>query len=59
LALAPLDGLAALIAAVAVAAAVTAWARRAPGGRTGDTLGATIALTELTVVVLLLGLARP
>jgi cobalamin synthase len=31
------------------------WARRALGGRTGDTLGATVALTEVLVCVVLLG----
>jgi adenosylcobinamide-GDP ribazoletransferase len=58
LALERLDGLAALIASAAVVAATTAWVRHAVGGRTGDTLGATIALTELTVVLVMLGLTR-
>lgn len=56
--LASVDGLAACLAALAVAAGVAAWARRALGGRTGDTLGAAIALTELTVVLVLLAFAR-
>lgn len=50
-------GLAALGAGAIVAALVTWSARRGVGGRTGDTLGATVALTEAVVVVLLLGLA--
>src|SRR5258707_824071 len=45
---------------VAVAAATTAivsfWSRAAVGGRTGDTLGATVALTEAAIVVTLLAL---
>jgi adenosylcobinamide-GDP ribazoletransferase len=55
-ALAGLDGLVALVAAIAVVAAMTAWAHRTLGGRTGDTLGAAIALTELMTVLVLLGL---
>ena len=46
-----------LAAAVVVAALVSAWSRRALGGRTGDTLGASVALTEAAVLVVLLGLA--
>nr|WP_246345881.1 adenosylcobinamide-GDP ribazoletransferase [Conexibacter arvalis] len=53
LAVGPLRGLLALAAAALVAALSVAWARRTLGGRTGDTLGATIALTELAVVVAL------
>jgi adenosylcobinamide-GDP ribazoletransferase len=52
---------AALVAAatgLAVAMAVSVWARRALGGRTGDTLGATVALTEVLVCVVLLAFAR-
>jgi len=49
----PLRGLLAIAAAALVALASVGWARRALGGRTGDTLGATIALTELAVVVAL------
>lgn len=50
-------GLAALAAGATLAALVTAAARRGIGGRTGDTLGATVALTEAAVVVLFVGLA--
>jgi adenosylcobinamide-GDP ribazoletransferase len=52
---------AALVAAgtgVAVALAMSIWARRALGGRTGDTLGATVALTEVLVCVVLLAFVR-
>jgi adenosylcobinamide-GDP ribazoletransferase len=50
------EGVGALAAGAASAALMTLWARRALGGRTGDTLGATVALTEAAVVVVLLGL---
>lgn len=50
-------GLVALGLATAIALLLTVWARAAIGGRTGDTLGATIALTEAAVMVALLGLA--
>lgn len=50
-------GLAALGAGVVVAALVTAVARRGVGGRTGDTLGASVVLTEAAVIVVVLGLA--
>lgn len=50
-------GLAALAAGAIVAALVTALARRGLGGRTGDTLGAAVALSEAAVVVVLLALA--
>lgn len=50
-------GLAALGAGVVVAALVTGWSRAALGGRTGDTLGATVTLTEAVGLTLLLGLA--
>ena len=53
LALGPWRAALALAAAALAVVAATAWARRALGGRTGDTLGATIALTELAVVVAL------
>jgi cobalamin synthase len=33
------------------------WSRRALGGRTGDTLGAAVALAEAAALVALLGLA--
>jgi adenosylcobinamide-GDP ribazoletransferase len=47
-------GLAAAAAGAAVALATTAGARRALGGRTGDTLGATVALAEVAVCLTLL-----
>jgi adenosylcobinamide-GDP ribazoletransferase len=43
---------------VLVAAAVSAWSRRALGGRTGDTLGATVAVTEVAVILVVLAFAR-
>ena len=49
---------AALLAAAAVAALVSAWARATLGGRTGDTLGATVALAEVAAAVVILGLDR-
>jgi adenosylcobinamide-GDP ribazoletransferase len=49
----PLRGLAAIATAAVLALGSIAWARRAVGGRTGDTLGATIALTELAVCLVL------
>jgi adenosylcobinamide-GDP ribazoletransferase len=42
----------AVLASLLVAAGVTAWSRRTLGGRTGDTLGATVVLTEVTVVLM-------
>jgi adenosylcobinamide-GDP ribazoletransferase len=51
------DGVAALAVVAVVALFMTLWARRALGGRTGDTLGSTVALAEVAVVVTLLGLA--
>ena len=57
LGLSGVDGLGALGAAALVAALVSAWSRCALGGRTGDTLGAAVALTEAAVLVVLLGLA--
>ncbi len=53
LACGPLAGLAAIGAAVLSAALSAVWARRALGGRTGDTLGATIALAEVVVCLAL------
>jgi adenosylcobinamide-GDP ribazoletransferase len=50
----PADGGRAVLAALLVAAGSVAWARRAVGGRTGDTLGATVALAEAAVLVTLL-----
>jgi adenosylcobinamide-GDP ribazoletransferase len=48
-------GVAALAAAAAVAGLVTAWTRATLGGRTGDTLGATVALAEVAVALIALG----
>jgi adenosylcobinamide-GDP ribazoletransferase len=45
----PARGLAALLAGVAAAMLVSLWARRTLGGRTGDTLGAAVALGEVAV----------
>jgi len=50
-------GLVALLVAAATAVLVGGWASAALGGRTGDTLGATVALAEAAVAVALLGLA--
>jgi adenosylcobinamide-GDP ribazoletransferase len=47
-------GFAALGAALAAAVAMTLLARRLLGGRTGDTIGATVALAEAAVVLALL-----
>jgi adenosylcobinamide-GDP ribazoletransferase len=47
-------GLSAVATAGLVAAAMSAWAGRALGGRTGDTLGATVALAELAALTVLL-----
>jgi adenosylcobinamide-GDP ribazoletransferase len=44
-------------AGAVVALAVSAWSRRALGGRTGDTLGATIAIAEVAVCLTLLAFA--
>jgi len=51
----PDGGALALGAAAATAALLTVYARRLLGGRTGDTLGATVALAEVTVCVVLAG----
>jgi adenosylcobinamide-GDP ribazoletransferase len=53
LACGPLAGLAAIGAVLLTTALSAVWARQALGGRTGDTLGATIALTEVAVCVAL------
>ena len=53
----PIDGLAALAAAAVTALAASPHARRTLGGRTGDTLGATVALSEVAVCLTLLALA--
>jgi adenosylcobinamide-GDP ribazoletransferase len=54
----PVRGLAALGAAAAVALAAGSWARRALGGRTGDTLGATVAVVEAAICLVLLAFAQ-
>lgn len=48
-----------VIAGLLVAALTSVFASRAYGGRTGDTLGATVVLAELVVVLALLAHARP
>jgi adenosylcobinamide-GDP ribazoletransferase len=53
----PVHGLAGAAAGSLVALAGSAWSRRALGGRTGDTLGATIALAEVAVCLTLLAFA--
>jgi adenosylcobinamide-GDP ribazoletransferase len=58
LACGPLPGLAALTAALASAALSIFIARRALGGRTGDTLGATVALAETIICLTLLAVWR-
>jgi adenosylcobinamide-GDP ribazoletransferase len=50
----PLHALAALAAGGAVGALTSLWARRMLGGRTGDTLGAAVALGEVAVLLALL-----
>lgn len=52
-----LSGLVACGAALMAAAAVSGWSQRAIGGRTGDTLGATVALAELAALLVLLASA--
>jgi adenosylcobinamide-GDP ribazoletransferase len=54
----PLHGLAALGAAVAAGLGTSLGARRLVGGRTGDTLGAAVALGELAACVALLACAN-
>ncbi len=53
----PLRGCVAAAVGVLVALAAGAWARASLGGRTGDTLGATVALAEVAVCLTLLALA--
>jgi adenosylcobinamide-GDP ribazoletransferase len=53
------EGAVAAGAAAAAVCGITFVAVRGLGGRTGDTLGTTVALTELVAVLVLLGLARP
>jgi adenosylcobinamide-GDP ribazoletransferase len=55
----PLHGLACAAAGILVALATAAWSRRTLGGRTGDTLGATVALAEVAVCLTLLAFAAP
>jgi adenosylcobinamide-GDP ribazoletransferase len=50
----PARGAAALAAALAVALLVTTWSRRTLGGRTGDALGATVALAEIAAAAAIL-----
>jgi adenosylcobinamide-GDP ribazoletransferase len=52
---APARAVTALAAAALVALAVSAWSRQAIGGRTGDTLGASVALVEVIVCLVVLG----
>lgn len=54
----PTRALSAVAAAAATGLAVAAWARKLVGGRTGDTLGASVALVEMTVCLVMLGFAR-
>lgn len=53
------DGAAALVGALIAALLVTAWSRSALGGRTGDTLGASVTLAEVAVLLTLLGILAP
>ena len=53
----PLHGLASAAVALLVALATAAWSRHTLGGRTGDTLGATVALAEVAVCLALLAFA--
>lgn len=53
------NGAAALAAGFVAALMVTAWSRVALGGRTGDTLGASVTLAEVAVLLTLLGLLAP
>ncbi len=48
------EGVAAAAAAAVVAGVTSVWARRTLGGRTGDTIGATVALAEVAIVLTLL-----
>lgn len=50
----PVRAASAMLATALATALVTAWARRWLGGRTGDTLGAGVALAEATVLVVVL-----
>lgn len=57
LACGPLPGIGALVAAGLAAAGTALIARRVFGGRTGDTIGASVAIAEVAVCVVLLGAA--
>jgi adenosylcobinamide-GDP ribazoletransferase len=57
LVLGPAKGLGAIAAAALVAVTMSAWARGALGGRTGDSIGATVALAEVAVCLTLVALA--
>lgn len=57
LAAGPGHGFAALAAASVVALLITTWAGRTLGGRTGDTLGATVAIAEVAVCLTLFAFA--
>lgn len=52
-----LHGLAVLGAGAVIAAATSAWSHRTLGGRTGDTLGATITIAEVAVCLTLMAMA--
>jgi adenosylcobinamide-GDP ribazoletransferase len=54
----PVPAVAGLVAAAITAGVTSAIAVRIIGGRTGDTLGATVALTEVVVCAVLLAFAR-
>ena len=53
----PAPAASALAAGALTSLAVTAWARSSLAGRTGDTLGACVALVEVLVCLLMLGFA--
>jgi adenosylcobinamide-GDP ribazoletransferase len=53
----PAEGLAMVVTATLVAAGIGPWARRALGGRTGDTLGAAVALVEIAVCLVAVAFA--
>jgi adenosylcobinamide-GDP ribazoletransferase len=52
------DGLVVLAASAGVGLLISAWSRRSLGGRTGDTLGACVAIAEVCVAVVMLALNR-
>ncbi len=53
----PAKGLVMVATGTLVAAGIGAWARRALGGRTGDTLGAAVTLVEVAVCLVAVGFA--